>query len=277
MIKKGGDLYMEELAGEKQGKMAVFVSSKGGVGKTVTAVNTAAALASRGFSTCIFDGSFQFGDVNLALDIQPRFTVSDMVLKDDYFDGSRLSNYLHTHESGLKVLSAPLKPELADLVTAPMIPVICKNILEVYQYLVVDLTTGISEISLSFMEMADLIFVVTDLELSSIKNTKIMLRTLEKLDMGEKLKVIVNRSDSKTLTKASQVPDILEIDEVSYVAEDSKVVSKSLNIGIPFVISAAKEKITSDILSVIKAFEVTSSYVKRGRNQKRAKIRMLSR
>lgn len=198
-------------------------------------------------------------------------------LKDDYFDGSRLSNYLHTHESGLKVLSAPLKPELADLVTAPMIPVICKNILEVYQYLVVDLTTGISEISLSFMEMADLIFVVTDLELSSIKNTKIMLRTLEKLDMGEKLKVIVNRSDSKTLTKASQVPDILEIDEVSYVAEDSKVVSKSLNIGIPFVISAAKEKITSDILSVIKAFEVTSSYVKRGRNQKRAKIRMLSR
>ena len=268
---------MEELAGEKQGKMAVFVSSKGGVGKTVTAVNTAAALASRGFSSCIFDGSFQFGDVNLALDIQTRFTISDMIQRDEHSDASKLSNYLHTHESGLRVLSAPLKPELADLVAAPMIPVICKNILDEYQYLIVDLTTGISEINLNFMEMSDFIFVVTDLELSSIKNTKIMLRTLEKLDMGEKIKIIVNRSDSKTLTKASQVPEILEIDEVSYVTEDSKVVSKSLNIGIPFVISAAKEKITSDILSVMKAFEMKSSHLKRGRNQKRAKIKMLSR
>lgn len=268
---------MDEQAGVKPGKMAVFASSKGGVGKTVAAVNTAAALASRGFSTCILDGSFQFGDVNLALDIQPRFTVSDMIQREDYSDGSKLSNYLHTHESGLKVLSAPLKPELADLITAPMIPVICKNILDQYQYLIVDLATGISEISLNFMEMADFIFAVTDLELSSIKNTKILIRTLEKLDMSEKVRVIVNRSDSRTLTKASQVPDILEIDEVSYVAEASKVVSRSLNIGIPFVISAAKEKISSDILSIMKAFEVKSPYVKRGRNQKRLRSRIFAR
>lgn len=268
---------MEEEIDEKQGEMAIFISSKGGVGKTVIAVNVAAALASRGFSTCILDGSFQFGDVNLALDIQPRYTISDMVQKEEHLEEVEISNYLYPHESGLRILSAPLKPELADLITVSMIPAICKNILKDNKYLIIDLTTGISEINLNFMELADLIFVVTDLELSALKNTKTLIKTLEKLDMGKKIKIIVNRSDSKTLTKASQVPDMLETDEVIYIADDYKVVSKSLNIGIPFVISQRNEKITSDILSITKEFSIENFSVRRTRKKKRGLTGILSR
>jgi pilus assembly protein CpaE len=268
---------MEEEIHERQGEIAIFISSKGGVGKTVIAVNVAAALASRGFSTCILDGSFQFGDVNLALDIQPRHTISDMVQKEVHLEDVEISNYLYPHDSGLKVLSAPLKPELADLITASMIPAICKNILKDNKYLIVDLTTGISEINLNFIELADLIFVVTDLELSALKNTKTMIKTLEKLDMGKKIKIIVNRSDSKTLTKASQVSDMLETDEVIFIADDYKVVSKSLNIGIPFVISQRKEMITSDILSITKEFSIENFSVRRTRKKKRGLTGILSR
>lgn len=269
---------MEEVIDEKQGKMAVFISSKGGVGKTVIAVNVAADLASRGLPTCILDGSFQFGDVNVSLDIQPRYTISDMIQRGEHLEDDKISKYLYTHDSGLKVLSAPLKPELADLITTPMITDICKNILKDNKYLIVDLTTGISDINLNLMEMADLIFVVTNLELSTCKNTKIMLKTLEKLEMSDKVKVIVNRSDTKTLTKASQVPDMLETDEVLYVAEDYKVVSKSLNIGIPFVISKPKEKISSDILSITKEFNIGRSFVRKSRrNKKRGMLGILSR
>jgi len=268
---------MEEIIDVKQGKMAIFISSKGGVGKTVISVNTAAALASSGFSTCILDGNFQFGDVNIALDIQPKYTISDMVQKEENLEYVKISNYLCTHDSGLKILSAPLKPELADLITAPMIPAICNNILKENKYLIVDLATGISEINLNFIEMADLIFVVTNLELSALKNTKTLLKTLKKLDMGDKLKVIVNRSDSETLTKASQVPDILEINDVLYIAEDYKVVSKSLNVGIPFVISKRKEKITSDILSITKKLNMENSFVSRSRKKKRGIMGILSR
>ncbi|MDV3426238.1 MAG: P-loop NTPase [Bacillota bacterium] len=269
---------MEEKIDEKKGEMAIFISSKGGVGKTVMAVNTAAALASRGFSTCILDGSFQFGDVNLALDIQPRYTISDLVQKEEQLENANISNYLYTHDSGLKVLSAPLKPELADLITAPMIPTICKRLLQDNKYLIVDLTTGISEINLNFIEQADLVFVVTDLELNALKNTKTMLKTLEKLDMGNKVRVIVNRSDTETLTKASQVPDMLETDEAIYISDDYKVVSKSLNIGIPFVISKRKEKISSDVLNITKEFSMENPIsVRRRRKRKRGLMGVLSR
>lgn len=269
---------MEEKIDEKKGEMAIFISSKGGVGKTVMAVNTAAALASRGFSTCILDGSFQFGDVNLALDIQPRYTISDLVQKEEQLENANISNYLYTHDSGLKVLSAPLKPELADLITAPMIPAICKRLLQDNKYLIIDLTTGISEINLNFIEQADLVFVVTDLELNALKNTKTMLKTLEKLDMGNKLRVIVNRSDTETLTKASQVPDMLETDEAIYISDDYKVVSKSLNIGIPFIISKRKEKISSDVLNITKEFSMENPIsVRRRRKRKRGFMGVLSR
>jgi pilus assembly protein CpaE len=268
---QGGALYMEEKIDKKRGQMAIFISSKGGVGKTVIAVNVASALASRGFSTCILDGSFQFGDVNIALDIQPRYTISDMIQKEKCLEDVITSNYLYTHNSGLKVLSAPLKPELADLITVPMIPAICKNILKDNTYLIVDLTTGLSEINLNFIELADLIFIVTDLELSALKNTKTMLRTLEKLDMGNKLKVIVNRSDTGALTKASQVPEILKTNQVLYIVDDYKVVSKSLNIGIPFVISKPKEKISSEILSITKEFNCENVSVLRRRRRRQRK------
>lgn len=269
---------MEEKINKNQGEIAIFISSKGGVGKTVLAVNVAAALTSRGFSTCILDGNFQFGDVNFALDIQPRYTISDIVQKEKVLENFNISDYISKHDSGLKVLSAPLKPELADLITAPMIPTICENILKENKCLIVDLATGFSEINLSFMELADLIFVVTDLDLCALKNTKILLKTLNKLELGEKIKVIVNRSGSETLTKSSQASDMLEIDEVLYITDNFKVVSKSLNIGIPFVISKKKEKITSDILSVTRKFNVEVSHVqKRKRNRKRGVIGILSR
>lgn len=269
---------MEDKINKNQGEIAIFMSSKGGVGKTVLAVNVAAELTSRGCSTCILDGDFQFGDVNFALDIQPRYTISDIVLKEEVLEDFNISDYLSKHDSGLKVLSAPLKPELADLITAPMIPALCGNILKDNKYLIVDLATGFSEINLSFMELADLIFVVTDLDLCALKNTKILLKTLNKLEMGRKVKVIVNRSDSETLTKASQVPDMLEINEVLYITDNYKVVSKSLNIGIPFVISKKKEKITSDILAVTREFNVEGSPVlKRKKSNRRGLIGVFSR
>lgn len=268
---------MKEEIDKKLGRMAAFVSSKGGVGKTVISVNVAAALASKGFSTCIIDGSFQFGDVNLALDIQPRYTISDLAQKGEELEDVKISDYLYNHDSGLKVLSAPLKPELADLITPDMIPVICDKLREDNEYLIADLTTGISEISLNFLEMAELVFIVTDLELSALRNTKTMLKTFEKLNMESKLRVIVNRSDTETLTKASQVPDILETNDIIYVMNNFKVVTKSLNIGIPFVISKPKEKITSDIISISKEFNMDSSQSRRRRKRKSGLMGILAR
>jgi pilus assembly protein CpaE len=246
---------MDEFSNEDKEKIEqeiiVFASAKGGVGKTVLSVNMAVALAQRGFSTCILDGNFQFGDVNLALDLQPKLTISDLVQDLKHMHTDMLSNYLQTHESGLKVLSAPIKPEYADLIT----PDDFKNISEMLsiqeKYLIVDLPSGITENNISVMEIAHKIIIITDLEMAALKNTKTMLKTLEDLKLSEKIYVIVNRADMESVIGFRDVARIIETDNIYSISNNFKVVSKSFNIGIPFVINKPNEKISSEINNII--------------------------
>jgi pilus assembly protein CpaE len=240
----------DALVEKNKGEMIVFASAKGGVGKTVISVNMAVALAKKGFSTCILDGDFQFGDVNLALDIQPKLTISDMVQDIESLNNDMLSNYLQSHDSGLKVLSAPLKPEYAELITPSSIQTISEKILKQNDYLIVDLSTGLSEQNISFMELANKIFIVTDLEMAALKNAKTMIKTLNTLDMSEKIRVIVNRGNMESVIKFKDVVGILEMEDMLYISNDFKIVSKSFNIGIPFVINKPKEKISNEIIEL---------------------------
>jgi pilus assembly protein CpaE len=274
-------MSMEELNNDttekEKGEMIVFISSKGGVGKTVISVNLAVALTNKGYSTCILDGSFQFGDVNLALDIQPTLTITDMLQKEKDLQEVSLSNYLHKHVSGVRVLPPPAKPEYADLVTTSAITTICEKILEKDDFLIVDLPSGLSEHNLNFLEQADRIFLVTDLGMASLKNTKMMIRTLRMLELGEKVRVVVNKSDMESLIKASDVEDMLEVDEVYCVSNNLKVVSKSFNIGIPFVISKPNEKISSEIVALCREFDGNKPMARRRVRKKKGFINIFNR
>jgi len=236
---------------EKKGKMVIFISGRGGVGKTVLSVNAAVELASRGFSTCIMDGDFQFGDLNLALDLQPSFTIFDLIHGAESLENAKISYYLDKHKSGITVLSAPIKPEHADLIEGSHVKTICEKILKENDYLVVDLPSRLSENNLTFMEMADQIYLVTDTSFTAVKNTKIMLRITKLLNMNEKIMVIINRADAQGLIKASDAKNMLDIDEAIYISNNSKVVSKSFAMGIPFVNDKPREKISKDITELV--------------------------
>ena len=65
-------------SGEALGAMICVLGPKGGTGKTLTAINLAAALGSRGERTIIVDLDLQFGDVGLALGLRPDKTMYDL-------------------------------------------------------------------------------------------------------------------------------------------------------------------------------------------------------
>jgi pilus assembly protein CpaE len=235
----------------KKGKLVLFISGKGGVGKTVLSVNSALELASRGYKTCIMDGDFQFGDLNLALDLQPSFTISDLIQGAESLDRVKISYYLDIHKSGVAVLSAPMKPEQADLIEIPHIKKICEKILEENDYLIVDLPSRLSEQNLTFMELADAMFLITDTSFTSVKNTKIMLRIIKLLNMDNKINVVINRSDAQGLIKAIDVKNMLDIKDAVYISNNTKIVSRSFAMGIPFVNEKPKEKISKDISELV--------------------------
>lgn len=234
----------------RKGKMVVICSAKGGVGKTTLAVNLAIALYKKKLQIALMDGDFQFGDVNVAMDLGSPFSISDVAERIETLDSFSLNNYMYKHTSGVRVLSAPERPELADLITPDIINEVAQFILEDYHYLIVDTGVGINDQTLTFIEKADVILLMTTLELISIKNTKRMLQILQTLEMYEKVKVVLNRSTMESVLQADQVPQILQMDHLYFIPNNFQVASKSLNLGIPFVINQPSCDISKAIFKV---------------------------
>lgn len=235
-----GDTRNEDQPGGKRGEMIVVCSAKGGIGRTVMAVNLAVALTKKNIQISLLDGNFQFGDVALALDLHPTFTIKDVAEDIETMDRYTLASFLIHHSSGVKVLAAPERPEYADLITPALIDRVCELLLSHHDYLLVDTGVGLQEKTLQFIEKADQIFVLTTLEMTAIKNTKLMLETLEVLGYRDKVQLVINRSTMDSVIKAPDVPDILGVETTIYVPNDFALVSQSLNIGIPFVMNQAK-------------------------------------
>ncbi|WP_276355203.1 AAA family ATPase [Cohnella caldifontis] len=227
----------------KRGEMIAVCSAKGGIGRTIMAVNLAVALTKKNVQVGLLDGNFQFGDVALALDLHPTFTIKDVVESLGEMDRYALSGFLIHHGSGVKTLAAPERPEYADLVTPAVIEKVCDLLMAQTDYLVVDTGPGLQEQTLQFIEKADQIFVLTTLEMSAIKNTKLMLETLEVLGYRHKTQLVVNRATMDSVIKAGDVPDILGYETSLFVPNEWQLATQSLNTGIPFVQNQAKTEL----------------------------------
>jgi pilus assembly protein CpaE len=245
----------------RRGKMVLICSAKGGVGKTTLAVNLAIALNKKKLQIALLDGDFQFGDVNVAMDLGSSFSISDVAESIANLDSFSLNSFLSKHSSGVRVLPAPESPELADLLTPEIINQVCDVILESYDYLIVDTGVGLHDQTLTLMEKADEILLVTTLELISIKNTKRLQQILKTLELQDKVKVVLNRSTMESVIEAGQVPQILDLDQLYSIPNNFQVASKSLNLGIPFVINQPSSDIAKAVFKVAERLDTNEAMV----------------
>src|SRR5690242_19837169 len=99
--------------------VAVF-SPKGGVGRTTVAVNLAVAAATElGKKVVIVDASFQFGDVGVLLNLNPKsLSIADLVPELEAGELDSIDTFVINHTACIQVLLAPPTPKTAELITA---------------------------------------------------------------------------------------------------------------------------------------------------------------
>ena len=96
------------LSGTKEGRIITLFAPKGGVGRTTLAVNLAVAMAGEQRQTVtLVDGSFQFGDVGVLLNLNPKNkSIIDVVADSSTTDDDLVDTTLINHSTGIKVLLA---------------------------------------------------------------------------------------------------------------------------------------------------------------------------
>ncbi|WP_245680508.1 AAA family ATPase [Bacillus marinisedimentorum] len=240
----------EQKQTNKNGKLIAVCSGKGGSGRTALSVNLAAAIVKKNKNVALVDADLQFGDISLAMDLQAGITIKDAAEEAERLDAIGMESYLTGHESGVKVLPAPERPEYADLVTNEKLGRILELLLEQFDYVVADTEVGLTERSVHLFEQADEILLLTNLEMAALKNTKRMLETLETLGLREKIRLVINRADMESVIKGEDVPGIIGMEDPIYIPNDFQIVSRSINIGVPFVVNNGKSNVARAVFKM---------------------------
>jgi pilus assembly protein CpaE len=178
------------LMPKKSARVLTVCSTKGGVGKTTVAVNLAAAFGKK-LKVVVVDLDLQFGDVAMFFDIKPKKTIYDWAKEDK--EGKQIENYLTHYKYGISILAAPQRPEFAEVITGDDVRNALNNLKQLFDVVIIDASSYMNEIGLVALENSDDILLMTYLDLPTLKNTKILLDTLISLQLGERVRVVLNR------------------------------------------------------------------------------------
>lgn len=238
-------------------RRATIISSfgtKGGTGKTTIAVNTAVALQSQGKKVAIIDLDLQFGDVGVFMDVPKCDTIYDLVMEGD-FSASVINSYMYTHSSGVKVLCAPDSPEYAEVIKPEYIRTIGEALRPEYDYIIFDMSPTIDECVLEALDITDVIYFVTNPEISTLKNSKICLNVLNTLGMANKVRFVLNKYGD-SYVKVKDMEAALDKEMYWVVPSDSKSTVSAINRGVPVVLATPNSKASKAIMKYIETGEI---------------------
>ena len=226
--------------------LSVF-APKGGVGKTTIAFNLAVALAQQDQRTVLIDGALQFGDLRALLKV-PVDAPSILDLPTDRIAESDLGDVLWRDPSGIDILLAPPRIEMAEMLTARDVEKILSLLRRVYGCIVIDMSSQLNDINLAFLDASDSIIEIVTYDSTTIHSTMAIADTFRAIGYpASKVRYLVNRYDSSGGIDPADVERALGRVPEHHVVSDGRLVVQSNNEGVPFVLASPTAPISQDI------------------------------
>jgi pilus assembly protein CpaE len=227
--------------------IAVF-APKGGVGKTTIAFNLGVACAGLGVRTVLVDGSIQFADVRALLRV-PDNAPSMLDLPTDKVVESDLGDVLWHDPSGIDILLAPPRVEMAEMVLARDLEKTLSLLRRLYELVIVDTGVALDEVTLAILDQADTILEIVTYDATTIRNVAAMAETFKKIGYSaEKVQYLLNRADATAGIDPADLRRALGREPEHRLRSEGQVVGPASNQGLPFVTSDPGAGVSRDLL-----------------------------
>ena len=237
------------------------LGSRGGVGTTTLAVNLAATLASDpANAAALIDLDLTLGDADIALEVSgvENISISDLARNIERLDMNFLRRAMARHEgTGLSILRHPLDIAEVGVIHEGHVERIL-NLLKIsYTHLILDLSKSLLPTDLMALRMADLILLVAQLELSSLRNVVRLIHCLGGDDnLADKVRVVINRQGSDTVEEGislKKAEEVIGKPIFWQVPNDTKSVIGSRVGGQPLVKHAPKSRAQQSLQGLAQA------------------------
>lgn len=236
----------------KAGKIIVVYSPKGGVGCTTIATNLAIALHGENSPAVIVDGNLLFGDVAVFLNEQGRNTIMDLSPRADDLDPDIIEDVLISHKlSNVKILASPPRPEFADDITAEQFSKIIQYLQNMFEYIIVDTTPYLTDVVQSAIDIANLIVLVATQDIPAIKSVNSFLGLSDQSGINRKrILFLLNRYDKRIAISPERISESLKQTVEGVIPLEERIVTTSINRGVPFIVENKNSNIAKSIYSV---------------------------
>lgn len=183
----------------RHGRLISVVKSIGGVGATNVAVNLASALAQQdGTSACLFDLDVQFGNAATYLGAPAQPSLTDLLDGGVRVDGDFLNTVTAKLPSGLGFVPAPQDIGPLEAIDDIQLQRILQTARGEFDYVVADMPANWANWTLSAVARSDLIVLVVNLTIASLRQGKRQLQLL--LGQGierSRIVVLANRIEQR--------------------------------------------------------------------------------
>lgn len=251
IVRKVGETRAAETAGPGSLVVTLF-SPKGGVGRTTLAYNIAVTLG-QDHRVCLFDGSMQFSDLRGLIGVPPS-APSILDLPTDRIREQDLAEVTWRDPSGIDILLAPPRVEMAEMVTSTDIDKALSLLRQLYDFVIVDTRASLTDDVLTFLDSADLILQVLTFEMMSIRSVAMAGETFAAIGYdASKIVTVLNRSDATATFDKAYIEEVIRSRIHFEVVSDGKLVLASNNEGRAFVISHPEAPIAAGVRRIADA------------------------